>query len=114
MSDPVSQPVVEAASTGTSTTLATSHSESAVGTSVRFTATVTAAGGGVPTGVVVFFDGDRAIGTAGVHGAGPSVTAVFATLDLAIGDHQIAAEFQGSRGFLGSRSQSISQTITRR
>src|SRR6478735_3249342 len=114
VSDPVSQPVVEAASTGTSTTLATSHSESAVGTSVRFTATVTAAGGGVPTGVVVFFDGDRAIGTAGVHGPGPSVTAVFLTLDLAIGDHQIAAEFHGSHGFLASRSEAISQTITRR
>ena len=81
---------------------------------MRFTATVTADGSGVPTGIVVFFDGDRAIGTAGVHGPGPSVTAVLATLDLAIGDHQIAAEFHGSQGFLGSRSQAISQTITRR
>jgi hypothetical protein len=99
---------------GTSTTLASSHSASPVGTSVRFTATVTADGSGVPTGVVVFFDGDRAIGTASVHGPGPSVTAVLSTLDLAIGDHQIAAEFQGSHGFLGSRSQTISQTITRR
>ena len=90
VSEPVTQPAVEAASTGTSTTLASSHSASAVGTSVRFTATVTADGSGVPTGVVVFFDGDRAIGTAGVHGPGPSVTAVFATLDLAIGDHQIS------------------------
>ena len=114
VSEPVAQPAVEAASTGTSTTLASSHSASAVGTSVRFTATVTADGSGVPTGVVVFFDGDRAIGTAAVHGPGPSVTAVFATLDLAIGDHEIAAEFHGSHGFLGSRSQAISQTITRR
>ncbi len=64
VSEPVTQPAVEAASTGTSTTLASSHSASAVGTSVRFTATVTADGSGVPTGVVVFFDGDRAIGTA--------------------------------------------------
>ena len=94
-----------AASTGTSTTLASSHSASAVGTSVRFTATVTADGSGVPSGAVVFFDGDRAIGTAAVHGPGPSVTAVFATLDLAIGDHQITAEFHGSHGLLGSRSQ---------
>ena len=114
VSEPVPQPPVEAASTGTSTTLVSSHSASAVGTSVRFTATVTADGSGVPTGVVVFFDGDRAIGTAAVHGPGPSVTAVLATLDLAIGDHEIAAEFHGSHGFLGSRSQTISQTITRR
>ena len=113
VAEPVTQPAVEAASTGTSTTLVSSHSASAVGTSVRFTATVTADGSGVPTGVVVFFDGDRAIGTAAVHGPGPSVTAVLATLDLAIGDHEIAAEFHGSHGFLGSRSQAISQTITR-
>jgi hypothetical protein len=113
VSEAVTQPSVEAASTATSTTVVSSHATSAVGTSVRFTATVTA-DGGVPTGVVVFFDGDRAIGSAAVHGPGPSVTAVLSTLDLAIGDHQIAAEFQGSRGFLGSRSQSISQTITRR
>jgi hypothetical protein len=111
---PVTQPAGEAASASTSTTLASSDSASAVGTSVRFTATVTADGSGVPTGVVVFFDGDRAIGTAAVHGPGPSVTAVLATLDLAIGDHEIAAEFHGSHGFLGSRSQAISQTITRR
>jgi hypothetical protein len=114
VSEPVTQPAVEAASTGTSTTLASSHSASAVGTSVRFTATVTADGSGVPTGAVVFFDGDRAIGTAAVHGPGPSVAAVLATLDLAIGDHQITAEFHGSRGFVGSRSQAITQTITRR
>jgi hypothetical protein len=113
-SEPVTQPAVEAAPTGTTTTLASSHSASAVGTSVRFTATVTADGSGVPSGAVVFFDGDRAIGTAAVHGPGPSVTAVLATLDLAIGDHQITAEFHGSHGFLGSRSQAISQTITRR
>jgi hypothetical protein len=114
VSEPVSQPAVEAASTGTSTSVASSHSTSTVGTSVRFTATVTADGSGVPTGVVVFFDGDRAIGTAGVHGAGPGVTAVLSTLDLGIGDHQITAEFHGVRGFLVSRSQPISQTITRR
>jgi hypothetical protein len=114
VSDPVAQPLVEAASTATSTMLVSSHAASAVGTSVRFTATVTADGSGVPTGVVIFFDGDRVIGTAGVRGPGPSVTAVLATLDLAIGDHEIAAEFHGSHGFLGSRSQAISQTITRR
>jgi hypothetical protein len=114
VSEAVTQSPVEAASTATSTTLVSSHAASTVGTSVRFTATVTADGSGAPTGVVVFFDGDRAIGTAAVHGPGPSVTAVLATLDLAIGDHEIAAEFHGSRGFLGSRSQAISQTITRR
>jgi hypothetical protein len=109
----VAQPAVEAESISTSTILSSSHATSPVGTSVRFTATVTA-DGGVPSGSVVFFDGDRAIGTAAVHGAGPSVTAVFSTLDLAIGDHEIAAEFQGTHGFLGSRSQTVSQTITRR
>jgi hypothetical protein len=111
VSQTVSQPAVEI---GTSTSLVSSHSTSPVGTSVRFTATVTSDGSGVPTGVVVFFDGDRAIGMAAVHGAGPSVMAVFSTLDLAIGDHQVAAEFRGSHGFQGSRSQPISQTIARR
>jgi Bacterial Ig-like domain (group 3) len=114
VSEPVSQPAVEAAAIDTTISLASSHSTSVVGTSVRFTATVAADGSGVPSGVVVFFDGDRAIGTAAVHGAGPSVTAVLATLGLAIGDHPITAEFHGAHGFLGSRSPTISQTITRR
>jgi hypothetical protein len=42
------------------------------------------------------------------------VTAVYSTLDLAIGDHQISAEFHGTSGFQNSRSAPISQTITRR
>ena len=68
----------------------------------------------MPVGVVVFYDGDRAIGISLVRGNSASLTAVLATLDLAIGDHQMAAEFHGSHGFLGSRSPSITQTISRR
>ena len=109
VSEPVTQPAVET-STGTSTTLASSHSASAVGTSVRFTATVTAEGSGVPTGVVVFFDGDRAIGTAAVHGPGPTVTAVFATLDLAIGDH--GSPPSSTAPMDSGAVPAISQTIT--
>ena len=71
-------------------------------------------GTGVPTGSVAFYDGDRVLGSVPVHGTGASVTAVLTTLGLGIGDHEITAEFRGSHGFLGSRSQSISQTITRR
>jgi hypothetical protein len=107
-------PAVEAAAVGTTIALISSHPTSAVGVSVRFTATITADGSSVPTGIVVFFDGDSAIGTSAVHGADASATAVLSTLNLAIGDHQITAEFQGTHGFLGSRSQPISQTITRR
>ena len=81
--------------------------------SVRFTATVTADASSVPTGIVIFFDGDTAIGTSAVHGADVSATAVLSTLNLAIGDHEITAEFHGTHGFLGSRSQPVSQTITR-
>jgi hypothetical protein len=108
------QESVSTSAVGTSTSVSSSHATSPVGVSVRFTATVTAESSGVPLGVVVFFDGDRPLGISPVHGPGPSVTAVFATLDLGIGDHQITAQFQGTQGFEGSRSLPVSQTITRR
>ena len=108
-----SQPAADS-STSTSTTVSSSHATSTVGTSVRFTATVTGDGAGVPTGIVVFYDGERTIGVVPVHGAGVSVTAVLSTLDLGLGDHQIAAEFHGTHGFLNSRSEPIVQTVTRR
>jgi hypothetical protein len=98
----------------TTVLLATSRQSSLVGTSVRFTATVLSEGGGTPSGVVVFLDGDRALGMVPVRGGVTSATAVLSTLDLALGDHLISAEFHGSDGFLGSRSDPISQSITRR
>jgi hypothetical protein len=49
-----------------------------------------------------------------VRGTSTTVTAVYSALDLAIGDHQITAAFRGTNAFLGSRSDPLTQTVTRR
>jgi len=106
-------PPQEAPSVGTRVSLSASQSTSVVGTSVRFTATVTT-DGTPPSGVVVFYDGDRPMVSLAVHGTSGTVSVSYSSLDLAIGDHQITAVFHGTHAFLGSRSDPLTHSVTRR
>jgi hypothetical protein len=87
-SSTVTQQVV-AASTATVLT-SSSSPNSASGTSVSFTATVTAASGGPAVGNVAFKDGATTLATVAVNGSG---VATYATSTLAIGTHAMSAVF---------------------
>lgn len=105
---PVAAPV---AAVATQVSLSASPVRPVVGQSVRLTASVRADGGrGQPGGVVVFFSDGAVIGRAAVRNG----TAVLTTLGLAIGDHQLSAEYSGDDTHLPSRSATISQAVERK
>jgi hypothetical protein len=90
------------------TTIVTSNvNPSTFGQAATFTATVTAAGGLVPTGTVTFKDGAADIGT----GTLSSGSATFATTALAVGNHSITAVYGGNSSFSGSTSSIYTQTV---
>jgi hypothetical protein len=95
----------------TQTTVTSSGSPAAEGTTVTFTATVIRKGVGTadPTsGTVTFFDGGIELGTASV---GPSHQAAFATSSLALGTHSIVATFAGDADFAASTSEPLTQVV---
>ena len=97
----------------TSIAVMSSATSSVYGNSVTFTATVTPAAGGPPTGTVTFKDGAATLGTGTLNGANPGV-ATFATTTLNVlgSPHAITAVYGGDSNFLGSTSGAISETIT--
>ena len=94
----------------TTTVLASSWNPSATGSTVTFTATVSAAapGTGTPTGDVTFKDNGVPLGS-GTLNAG---VASFGTSSLAIGTHPISAVYGGAASFAGSTSNVVSQSVT--
>ena len=74
------------------------------GTSVMFTGTlsVTAPGGGTPTGSVSFKDGASVLGPGTLNGSG---VATLSTSSLSHGNHVITAEYAGDGNFLGSTNR---------
>src|SRR4030095_6549592 len=107
-SSTLSQTVNKAAST---TGVATSLNPSTFGTSVTFTATVSAIN---PTGTVNFLDGATSIvGCAAValSGTGNVRTAQCTTTALAAGTHSITATYAGDGNNLGSTSAALSQVV---
>src|SRR5262249_49175653 len=80
------------------------------GLPVTFTATVSAetAGSGTPTGMVTFFDGTTPLGPPVLLSAG---TATFTTSTLALGRHQISAQYSGDSIFAPSTSPAVLQSI---
>ena len=94
---------------GTTTTAASSQNSSVYGEAVTFTATVkgTAPGSANPTGVVTFYDGSTAIGSASLAAG----IATFKTAKLAAGQHTITALFRGNVNFATSASSALTQTV---
>jgi hypothetical protein len=94
----------------TTTTLSSSRNPSAVGESVTFTATVSAATG-TPSGIVTFREGTTVLGTATLNASG---VAVFTTASLSAGAHTVTAAYGGATGFVASTSQPLTQTVATR
>ena len=92
----------------TETTVESSVNPSDAGQPVTFTATVTASGGGTPTGSVIFLDNGTPIGTAPLDSNGE---ATFTTSTLTPGDHTITAVYPGAPGFEDSASSPLIQEV---
>jgi hypothetical protein len=77
--------------------------------SVTFTATVTPAGNGAPTGTVTFLDGATQLGSGTLNGAG---VAMFSTSTLTAGSHSITADYGGDGTFNSSSSSAVTVVVT--
>jgi YVTN family beta-propeller protein len=94
----------------TTTTLSSNANPQVLGSSVIFTATVSAspAGSVAPTGTVSFFDGAAKLGTSALTS---NLTATFVTSSLALGSHSITASYSGDTNFSGSTSGVLVESI---
>jgi hypothetical protein len=97
---------------GTNLVLATSGTPSVYGSSVTFTATMTAVGGGaLPTGTIQFQDNAVNLGSAvAVNGSG---IATYTTSSLIVGTHPITAVYSGDTNYLGATSSTVNQVVTK-
>ena len=92
---------------GSATTLASSSNPSAFGSSVNYTATVSAGNGLVPTGTVLLNDGASVVGTATlVNGQG-----TVALSNLASGTHALTASYGATTNFAASTSAVLNQLV---
>jgi hypothetical protein len=95
-----------------STVVKSSVNPAGVGAAVTFTATVASTVSGdtlVPTGTVSFFDGSTKLGSATLNSSGQ---ASLGTSSLAVGTHNITAQYGGDTNFTGSTSAALNQVIT--
>ncbi len=91
----------------TTTGLTSSLNPSGSGKVVTFTATVTAAVSGTPTGSVTFKDGATVLATHALSGG----KATYATSTLAGGSHSITASYLGATYFQASVSSALTQVV---
>jgi len=92
----------------TTLNLISSHNPAEDDRRVRFTATVTSSGG-IPTGNVSFFDGNKLLDIEPLDAAG---VATFSTRRLSVGTHVIQATYSGNADLQAS-SAMLSQVIRR-
>jgi hypothetical protein len=92
----------------TTTALTSSVNPSVFGQATTLTATVTAPGGGTPTGAVQFKDGSTVVATGTLDGSGVAAVAVDS---LAVGGHTLTAVYQSDDDFAVSTSSPVSQTV---
>jgi hypothetical protein len=90
----------------TTTTLTSSPNPSQFGQAVTFTAQVTSTGP-VPTGRVKFLDGTTGIGLATLSGGGANLT----KSTLAVGTHEITAQYLGDAASSTSTSAVVNQVV---
>jgi autotransporter-associated beta strand protein len=103
--------VLAAALVGTTTSLALNPTTSVFGQPVTFTATVTSAGAGTPTGTVTFLEGTTTLGTATLNSSG--VATFTPTTPLSVGSHPITASYGGDTNFGGSTSTAVTETVAK-
>jgi autotransporter-associated beta strand protein len=93
----------------TTTTLQSSFNPSVSGEPVTFTATVTPAGGGTPTGTVGIYDSVFGfLGSGNLDGGRATFTN---TVALGVGTHQITAVYDGDSNFNSSTSSALNQIV---
>jgi sugar lactone lactonase YvrE len=95
------------AQTPTLTTLSTNATTSISGRPVLLTATVTAAGGSLPTGTIAFMDGNIVLGSANLTQG----TASLSVSNLNVGTDGVSAIYSGDSNDVTSRSQTIAITV---
>ena len=96
----------------TTTTLSVNASSPTYGQSLTFTATVTTAAAGTPTGSVEFYDGATDLGPAVLNGSG---VATLTTSGLSVGSHAISAVYGGDANDGGTpRRHSIRLSLPHR
>jgi hypothetical protein len=94
---------------GTLTTVGSSPNPANFGQSVTFTATITGAHSGTPTGSVTFTEGGTVLASnVTVDGSGH---ASFGISTLGVGSHVITAFFTGTNGWLNSSGNSSAQSV---
>lgn len=103
----IQQTVLSAA---TSTQCTSSHNPANEGESITFTAHVArnTQGSTMPTGEIVFFDGESVIGSSNLNNHSQ---ATFTTSSLNAGSHFIKAVYQGNADFISSSSEPFQQDI---
>jgi hypothetical protein len=90
----------------TTTSLASSDTSSGYGQSVTLTATVSPSSA---TGTVLFKNGATTLGSTTLgHGSGS-----IAVTDLAVGSHNLTAEYGGNASYLTSTSSAVTQTVSK-
>jgi hypothetical protein len=92
----------------TLTALRTSTATAVFGQTETLTATVTSPAG-TPTGLVTFFDGATALGSAPVNAAGQATLPV----SLGLGAHALTASYGGNPAFAASTSAAVSESVGR-
>lgn len=102
----VSQKVNQAKTT---TTLTLTPNPSKSGQTVTFTATITPAFGGNPSGTVTFKDGTATLGTGTVSAS--THQAKFSTSGLSVGTHNIKAIYGGDTNYVTSTSPVVQQIV---
>lgn len=91
----------------TATGLISLKNPSNSGQSIVLTATVTAQYGGTVTGTVGFYSGSTKLGTASLV----SGTGSYTTARLSVGTDQLTAVYQGTKSYLTSTSNAVSQVV---
>jgi hypothetical protein len=100
--------VTVTAAIGATTTTLTAPTSATYGSPLTLTAVVSAASG-TPTGVVNFYYGAAALGTADLDSSG---TAALSTTALPVGSDSVTAVYAGLGDFKGSTSAALTITIT--
>ena len=108
--NPNTSPVVKQTvnKANTTTTVVSSQNPSTFGQPVTFTATVTPATSGTPTGTVNFKDGSTVIGSGTLNSSGQ---ASFTTSSLTRGSHPITAVYKGDSNYKTSTSPVLTQVV---
>jgi len=106
---PTANAVLTIVDAETTVSLTSSVNPSLPGEVVTFTATVTG-GGATPTGTVTFFDGATPLATVGLNAAGQGI---FSISTLALGSHNITAQYNGDPNYTPNVSPILVQVVRR-